>query len=86
MYLINFALGAALAGAAGALWASIYSFSPHLVGLSRIETKAQTSELKLIVHIILRRQKPNLRSGESHKFPILCGLDPDLLFSQVDLV
>jgi branched-chain amino acid transport system permease protein len=33
MYLINFALGAALAGAAGALWASIYSFSPHLVGL-----------------------------------------------------
>ncbi len=32
MYLINFALGAALAGGAGALWASIYSFSPHLVG------------------------------------------------------
>ena len=32
MYRINFALGAALAGGAGALWASIYSFSPHLVG------------------------------------------------------
>ena len=32
MYLINFALGSALGGAAGALWASIYSFSPHLVG------------------------------------------------------
>ena len=32
MYLINFAIGSALAGAAGALWASIYSFSPHLVG------------------------------------------------------
>jgi len=33
MYLINFALGSALAGGAGALWASIYSFSPHLVGI-----------------------------------------------------
>lgn len=32
MYLVNFALGSALAGGAGALWASIYSFSPHLVG------------------------------------------------------
>jgi branched-chain amino acid transport system permease protein len=32
MYRVNFALGAALAGGAGALWASIYSFSPHLVG------------------------------------------------------
>ena len=32
MYLINFAIGSALAGGAGALWASIYSFSPHLVG------------------------------------------------------
>jgi branched-subunit amino acid ABC-type transport system permease component len=29
MYLVNFALGSALAGGAGALWASIYSFSPH---------------------------------------------------------
>jgi len=33
MYLINFALGSAIAGGAGALWASIYSFSPHLVGI-----------------------------------------------------
>ncbi len=33
MYLINFALGTALAGLAGSLWASIYSFSPHLLGL-----------------------------------------------------
>lgn len=33
MYLINFALGSALAGGAGALWATIYSFSPHLVGI-----------------------------------------------------
>ncbi len=33
MYLVNFALGSALAGGAGALWASIYSFSPHLVGM-----------------------------------------------------
>jgi len=32
MYLINFALGTALAGLAGSLWASIYSFSPHLLG------------------------------------------------------
>jgi len=31
MYLINFALGSALAGLAGSLWASIYSFSPHLL-------------------------------------------------------
>ena len=33
MYLVNFALVSALAGWAGALWASIYSFSPHLVGM-----------------------------------------------------
>ena len=32
MYMINFALGAALAGIAGSLWASINSFSPHLLG------------------------------------------------------
>jgi branched-chain amino acid transport system permease protein len=32
MYLINFALGTALAGLTGSLWASIYSFSPHLLG------------------------------------------------------
>jgi len=32
MYCINFALGSALAGGAGALWASSYSFSPSLVG------------------------------------------------------
>ena len=31
MYLINFALGAALAGLSGSLWASIYSFSPQLL-------------------------------------------------------
>ena len=31
MYLINFALGTALAGIAGSLWASIFSFSPHLL-------------------------------------------------------
>ena len=33
MYMINFALGTALAGIAGSLWASIYSFSPHLLGI-----------------------------------------------------
>jgi len=32
MYMINFALGAALAGIAGSLWASVNSFSPHLLG------------------------------------------------------
>jgi branched-chain amino acid transport system permease protein len=32
MYMINFALGTALAGLTGSLWASIYSFSPHLLG------------------------------------------------------
>jgi branched-chain amino acid transport system permease protein len=32
IYLINFALGTALAGVAGSLWASIYSFSPNLIG------------------------------------------------------
>jgi len=31
MYMINFALGTALAGLTGSLWASIYSFSPHLI-------------------------------------------------------
>jgi branched-chain amino acid transport system permease protein len=31
MYLINFALGTALAGVTGSLWASIYSFSPHVM-------------------------------------------------------
>jgi len=31
MYTINFALGTALAGVTGALWASIYSFSPHVI-------------------------------------------------------
>lgn len=31
MYMINFALGTALAGVTGALWASIYSFSPHVI-------------------------------------------------------
>ncbi len=30
MYLINFALGTALAGLSGSLWASTYVFSPHL--------------------------------------------------------
>jgi branched-chain amino acid transport system permease protein len=33
MYLINFALGTALAGLSGSIWAIIYVFSPHLVGL-----------------------------------------------------
>jgi len=33
MYMINFALGTALAGIAGSLWASIYPFSPHLLGI-----------------------------------------------------
>ena len=33
MYLINYALGTALAGLAGSLWASIFSFSPHLISL-----------------------------------------------------
>jgi len=33
MYMINFALGTALAGLTGSLWASIYSFSPHLIGI-----------------------------------------------------
>jgi len=33
MYMINFALGTALAGITGSLWASIYSFSPHLIGI-----------------------------------------------------
>ncbi len=32
MYMINFALGTALAGLTGSLWASIYAFSPHLLG------------------------------------------------------
>lgn len=31
MYLINFALGTALAGITGTLWATIYSFSPHVM-------------------------------------------------------
>lgn len=33
MYLINFALGTALAGITGSLWASIYSFSPHVMNV-----------------------------------------------------
>jgi len=33
MYLINFALGTALAGLVGSLWASIYSFSPQLLSI-----------------------------------------------------
>ncbi len=31
MYMINFALGTALAGITGSLWATIYSFSPHVI-------------------------------------------------------
>jgi len=31
MYLINFAVGTALAGLTGSLWASVYNFSPHLI-------------------------------------------------------
>lgn len=31
MYLINFAFGTALAGITGSLWATIYSFSPHVI-------------------------------------------------------
>ncbi len=31
MYLINFALGTALGGVTGTLWATIYSFSPHVM-------------------------------------------------------
>ncbi|GAB4113344.1 MAG: branched-chain amino acid ABC transporter permease [Candidatus Caldatribacteriota bacterium] len=33
MYMINFAVGTALAGITGSLWASIYSFSPHIIGI-----------------------------------------------------
>jgi len=29
--MINFAVGTALAGVTGSLWASIYSFSPHVI-------------------------------------------------------
>ncbi|NLL61928.1 MAG: branched-chain amino acid ABC transporter permease [Candidatus Atribacteria bacterium] len=31
MYLINFAVGTALAGITGSLWATVYSFSPHVI-------------------------------------------------------
>ena len=31
MYLINFAVGTALGGVTGTLWATIYSFSPHVI-------------------------------------------------------
>lgn len=33
MYLINFALGTALAGIAGSLWASVYTFSPDSINM-----------------------------------------------------
>jgi branched-chain amino acid transport system permease protein len=33
MYLVNFALGTALAGIAGSLWASVYTFSPDSINM-----------------------------------------------------
>ena len=33
MYLVNFALGTALAGMAGSLWASVYTFSPDSINM-----------------------------------------------------